>query len=135
MRLTVRTHKSCRWCLIKKTIANKGTKRPNVSKYARSISDGFHYALQKPVWLIWSCPKNYLSFRTSQGNFGFTKVLGGFFVSSESVSYPYVSGRKSEDMKQPCFHQKIIGDSLSLHRTFQETIFNNNRNILVLKCE
>ena len=32
------------------------------------------------------------------------KVLGGFFVSSESVSYPYKSGRKFEDMKQPCFH-------------------------------
>ena len=32
------------------------------------------------------------------------KVLGGFFVSSESVSYPYRFGRKFEDMKQPCFH-------------------------------
>ena len=32
------------------------------------------------------------------------KVLGSFFVSSESVSYPYRSGRKFEDMKQPCFH-------------------------------
>ena len=26
--------------------------------------------LQKPVWLIWNCPKNYLSVRVSQGNFG-----------------------------------------------------------------
>ena len=32
------------------------------------------------------------------------KVLGGFFVSSESVSCPYRFGRKFEDMKQPCFH-------------------------------
>ena len=35
-------------------------------------------------------------------------------------------------MKQPCFHQKIIGDVLSLYRNFKETFFNNNRNILTL---
>ena len=38
-------------------------------------------------------------------------------------------------MKQPCFHQKIIGDVLSLYQNFSETFFNNNRNISVLKCE
>ena len=27
------------------------------------------------------------------------KVLGGFFVSSESVSYPHLSDRKFKDMK------------------------------------
>ena len=46
MRLIVRTHKSCRCCLIKETITNRDTKRPNVCKYARSVSDGFHDALE-----------------------------------------------------------------------------------------
>ena len=60
-------------------------------------------------------------FGCPMGTLVVTKVLCGFFVSSESVSYPYGSGRKSEHMKQPCFQKKIIGDILSLYRTFQET--------------
>ena len=36
----------------------------NVSKYVKSASSGFIYALW-PVWLIWSCSKNYASFRRS----------------------------------------------------------------------
>ena len=55
--------------------------------------------LEKPVWLIWSCSKNYLSVPMSWGTVVVTKVLGGFFISSASVSYPYGSGRKFEDMK------------------------------------
>ena len=43
----------------------RGTQRPNVSKYAKMVFS----MLQKPVWLIWSCPKNYLSVRMSQRNF------------------------------------------------------------------
>ena len=46
MHLIVRTHKSCRWCLIKETMVNRGTQQPNICKYARSVSDGFHYALE-----------------------------------------------------------------------------------------
>ena len=38
-------------------------------------------------------------FRYLRGTLVVTKILGGFFVSSESVSYPYGSGRKSELMK------------------------------------
>ena len=34
-----------------------------------------------------------------RGTLVVTKVLGGLFVSSESVSYPHGSGRKFEDMK------------------------------------
>ena len=45
-RLIIRTHKSCRWCLIKEAIANRGTQRPNVSKYARSVLDGFYHRLE-----------------------------------------------------------------------------------------
>lgn len=44
--------------------------------------------LQKSVWLIWSCPENVLSVRMSLGNFGRLQSLGGFFVSSETVSHP-----------------------------------------------
>ena len=51
----------------------------------------------------WSYPKNYSSVRMSQGNLVVTKVLGGFFVSSESVSYPHGSRRKFE----ACFHRKL----------------------------
>ena len=35
--IIIRTHKSCRWCLIKETIVNSGSQRPNVSKYARRV--------------------------------------------------------------------------------------------------
>ena len=44
--------------------------------------------LQKSVWLIWSCPENVLSVRMSLGNFDRLQSLGGFFVSSETVSHP-----------------------------------------------
>ena len=97
------------------------------------VSQMIFTVLEKPLWLIWSCSKNYLSVPMSWGTVVVTKVLGGFFVSSASVSYPYGSGRKFEDVKQPCFRQKIIRDVLSLYRNFQETFLNNNRNILVLK--
>ena len=82
--------------------------------------------LQRPFWLIWSCPKNYLfSVGMSQGNFGRHESFRFVFVSAENVSYPYGSGRKIENLQQPYFHQKIIGDVLSLCRKFQETLFNN----------
>ena len=61
MRLIVRTHKSCRWCFIKETIENRGTQRPNVSKYARSVSDGFHYALEACLVNLEFGPKTYLT--------------------------------------------------------------------------
>ena len=48
--------------------------------------------------------KTIYLFGCLRGSLVVKKVLGGFFVSSESVSYPYRSGRKFEDMKQPCFH-------------------------------
>ena len=34
-----------------------------------------------------------------RGTLVVTKVISDFFVSSESVSYPYGSGRKFKDMK------------------------------------
>ena len=55
-----------------------GTQRPNVSEYARSVSNSFLCALE-------AC---------SQRNFGTQESLsiGVFFVSSESVNYHYGSG-------------------------------------------
>ena len=71
---------------------------PEVSQMVFSV-------LQKPVWLIWSCPKNYLSVRMSQGDFGRQESSN---VVPESYRYP-------------CFHQEVIGDVLSLYRKIQET--------------
>ena len=109
MRLIVRTHKSCRWCLIKETIVNRGTPNGQIFANTPEVPQMVFTMCQKPVWLIWSCPKNSLLFGCLRGTLVVTKVLGAFFVSSESVSYLYGSGRKSEDSKQPCFHQKLQG--------------------------
>ena len=81
--------------------------------------------LQKPVGIIWSCPKNYFSLRMSQANFGRHESFRWLFrlIRKCVLGYPCASGRKYEDMKQPCFHSKISGDVLSLHRKFQETFF------------
>ena len=86
----------------------------HVSKYARSVSDhsGFLNAQLEACLAnlkLVSLKTIYL-FGCLRGSLVVKKVLGGFSVSSESVSYPYRSGRKFEDMKQPCFHEKIIGD-------------------------
>ena len=43
--------------------------------------------------------KTFYLFGCLRGTLVVTKVLGGFFVSFERVSYPYGSGRKLEDMK------------------------------------
>ena len=43
--------------------------------------------------------KTIYLFGCRRGTLVLTKVLGGFFVSSESVSYPHLSGRKFEDIK------------------------------------
>ena len=69
-----------------------------------------------------------------------SKLLSSFFVSAESVSYPYGCGRKFEVtiaevallslenyMGRFVFIPKVLGNLFFF--------FNNNRNILVLKCE
>ena len=45
---------------------------PNDGMLSRTpeVSQMVFTVLWKPVWLIWSCPKNYLSVWMSQGNFG-----------------------------------------------------------------
>ena len=79
---------------------SRGTQRPNVSKYTRSVSDGFLYTLEAClVNLELSLKKTIYLFGCLRGTLVVTKVLVGFFVSSERVSYPYGSGRKFEDMK------------------------------------
>ena len=97
MRLIIRTHKSCRWCLIKETIVNRGTPNGRIFANMPEVSQMVFTMRQKPVWLIWSYPKNYLYVRLSWGNLNLvvTKVLGAFIVSSESVSYPYVESPRT----------------------------------------
>ena len=78
---------------------SRGTQRPNVSKYTRSVSDGFLYTLEACLVNLELSLKTIYLFGCLRGTLVVTKVLGGFFVSSESVSYPYGSSRKFKDMK------------------------------------
>ena len=78
---------------------SRGTQRPNVSKYTRSVSDGFLYTLGACLVNLELSLKTIYLFGCLGGTLVVTEVFGGFFVSSESVSYPYWSGRKFEDMK------------------------------------
>ena len=66
----------------------RGTQRPNVSKYARSVSNAFLLALEACL-VILELPQNLFicSDRCLRGTLVVTNVLGGFFVSSESVIY------------------------------------------------
>ena len=98
------------------TESRRGTQRPNVFKYARSVSNGFPCALETCLVNLEFCPKNYLSVRMSLGNFGCHESLWWLFRLIRKCQLPFGSGRKFEEMKQPCFHQKIIGDILSLYR-------------------
>ena len=60
--------------------ASRGTQR-RMFPSTTELSQMVFYVLWKPVWLIWSCPK----IGCLRGTLVFTKVLSGFFVSSESV--------------------------------------------------
>ena len=60
----------------------------------------------KACLVILSCPKNYLLFGCLRRTLVVTKVLGGFLVSSESVSYRYGSGRNFEGMF--CLYTEIF---------------------------
>ena len=94
--------------------------------------------LQRPVWLIWNCPKNYLSVRMSQGNFGhFESSRSLFHLIQNCQLYiligPIESSRKWSSLTmirnfQWCFVfiPKFSGD------TFCSNIIPN---ILVKKCE
>ena len=59
--------------------------------YEFALSNGFHYnfgAILISDKLIWSCPKTHLFifFGCLWGTFVVSKVLGGFFVLSETVA-------------------------------------------------
>ena len=73
----------------------KGTQRPNVSRYARSASNGFLYALEACLVNL-ELPKNQSICWDVSGRLGRLE-RGGFFASSETVSYHDWSGRKFED--------------------------------------
>ena len=92
-----------------KRVVIRGTQRPNVSKYTRSVSDGFLYTLRACLVNLELSLKTIYLFGCLGGTLVVTQVFSGFFVSSESVSYPYGSGRKLEDMKYV----------LSLYRKFR----------------
>ena len=87
--------------------------------------------LQKPVWLIWSWTI-YL-FGCLRGTLVVTKVFGRFFVSSETqlplTVRSEVRGHEVALLSLENY-TLIIQDVLSLYRKFQQTFFNNNRNIV-----
>ena len=101
------------------------------------VSQMVFSTLQKPVWLIWSCLKNYLSCSDVLGELWSSRKSQVAFSSHPKVLATLIGpgGQKFQDIKQLCSHQKMIGDVLSLYRNFQDTFFNNNRNILVSKYE
>ena len=82
-----------------KGVVIRGTQRPNVSKYTRSVSDGFLYTLGACLVNLELSLKTIDLFGCLGGTLVVTEVFGRFFVSPQSVSYPYGSGRKFEDMK------------------------------------
>ena len=60
-------------------------------------------------------------------------VFGDFFVSSEGLSYPHGTARKFEDI---AFIENYTGRFVFTPNVFGDLLFfNNNRNILILKCE
>ena len=69
---------------------------PRVSQMVFSV-------FQKPVGLIWSCTKNYLSVQMSQGELCSSRKFQQAFSS-----HPIVLATL-EDMKQPFFHRKLQG--------------------------
>ena len=70
-------------------VSERGTQRPNTFKYARSVSNGFLNASAKPIWLIWSDPKNYsLSVRMSKGNIGRLETKVAFSSDRKLLAIP-----------------------------------------------
>ena len=78
-----------------------GTQGPNVSIYARGVLNSFLCALEACLVNLELSEKLFINlFGCLRGTLVFTKVLGGFFVSSELLRcYSYGSGREFEDMK------------------------------------
>ena len=96
---------------------------PEVSQMVFSV-------LQKPVWLIWSCPKNYLYVRMRQGELCLSRKFQLAFSSHPKVLATL------EDIKQPCFHRKLYrGHFVFIPKVLGDLFSNNNCNILILKCE
>ena len=83
---------------LEQTCYNQGP-TTECSKYARSVSDGFLYTLEACLVNLELFLKTIYLFGCLRGTLVVKKALGGFFFSFESVSYPYGSGRKFEDMK------------------------------------
>ena len=77
-------------------------------------------------------------FKCLRGTLVVSKALNGFFVSSKVFSHPdgMGFGQKFKYMDQLYFIGRFQGTFChSINRTSQGTFFNNNRNILVTKCE
>ena len=72
---------------------HRGTQRPNVSKYARSVSDGFFYALEACLVNLELPEKLFICLDVLVKLWSSRSVFGDFFVSSESLSYPHGTAR------------------------------------------
>ena len=65
---------------------------PNMSQVSHMVFS-MRY---KPVWLIEAAPKTFFLFGCLKETLAVSKVLGGFFFSSETVDRSDGSGRKFE---------------------------------------
>ena len=80
-------------------IKNMGTQRPKCFQIRQKCLRWFSLCFRSLFGYFGVARKTFYLFGCLRGTLVVTKVLGGFFVASESVSYPYGSGRKFEDMK------------------------------------
>ena len=76
---------------------------------------------QKPVRLIWSCPKSYLSVRMSQGYFGRHESVMWLFRLIRKCQLPLWVRSKVRAHEIALLSEENYMDILSLYRTFQET--------------
>ena len=94
--------------------------------------------LWKPVWITWSrtALKTIYLFGCLRGSLVISKVLGGFFVSSETARYPDGSSRRIEGIEHAVLSSENSKGRFIFNRNFQVTFsFNKNHNIFVIKCE
>ena len=87
------------------------------------------FVLQKPVCLIWSCPKNYLSVRMSQANFGRHENFKWLFRLIRKCQLPLWVPSRVRRHEVALLSFEFQGTFCLCTEIFGRPFFNNNRNI------
>ena len=95
----------------------RDTQRPGMFPNTPEVSQMVFFVLQRPVWLIWSCPNNYLFVRMSQGELFSSQKFQLAFSSHPKVL------ASLQGMKQPCFHRKLQGTFCLYTESFRRPFF------------